>query len=289
MQVGDLVIPEVHLVTDDGEPMDSPWHRSQMNLLIESILHHWQDRTDYYVGGNMFVYYSIQQAEQVVRDIQEGVHRAYRGPDFFVVKGVDGQKPRKAWVVWEEDGRYPDVIVELLSPTTFREDTVRKKEIYERIFRTPEYFWYDPESDDLVGWRLRQGRYRRIRENPRGWLWSQELGLWLGRWDGEYLGEGGRWIRFYDPTGELVLIGSEAERQRAEAALRQAETERQRAEAALRQVEIERQRAEAERQRADRLEAELARLKARLAALGLEGEVASAGPEEPEGKVEEEW
>ncbi|MCS7312037.1 MAG: hypothetical protein NZ742_03875 [Acidobacteria bacterium] len=86
------------------------------------------------------------------------------------------------------------------------------------------------------------------------------MGLWLGRWDGEYLGQRARWIRFYNPTGEWVLIESEAERQRAEAAFRQAAMERQRAEVALRQAEME-------RQRADQLEAELARLKARMAAL----------------------
>jgi hypothetical protein len=59
MQVGDLVIPKVELITDDGEPMESAWHRSQMNLLIEVIRYHWRDRTDYYVGGNMFIYYSL--------------------------------------------------------------------------------------------------------------------------------------------------------------------------------------------------------------------------------------
>jgi len=255
MQVGDLVIPKVELITDDGEPMESAWHRSQMNLLIEVIRYHWRDRTDYYVGGNMFIYYSLEQAEQVARDVREGVRRAYRGPDFFVVKGVDGRRMRQAWVVWEEGGRYPDVIVELLSRKTVREDKITKKEIYERVFRTPEYFWYDPESDELVGWRLYRGRYRRIREDGRGWLWSEELGLWLGRWEGPYLGETARWIRFYDKMGNLVPIA-------AEAAYQQAEAERQRA-------EMERQRAEAERQRAERAEAELARLRARLAALGL--------------------
>ncbi|MCS7312038.1 MAG: Uma2 family endonuclease [Acidobacteria bacterium] len=112
--VGDLVIPEMRLIADDGEFMDSPWHRSQMNLLIESILYHWRDRTDYYVGGKLSRSLGIFRRDSGGR---------YRGPDFFVVQGVDGRKPRRAWVVWEEDGRYPDVIIELLSPTTLREDT----------------------------------------------------------------------------------------------------------------------------------------------------------------------
>jgi len=35
----------------------------------------------------------------------------------------------QGWVVWEENGRYPDVIVELMSPTTAEIDTSAKKEL----------------------------------------------------------------------------------------------------------------------------------------------------------------
>src|SRR5688572_6664925 len=45
------------LPAEDGTPMESPWHRAGTNLLIESITYHWRDRDDYYVGGNMFIYY----------------------------------------------------------------------------------------------------------------------------------------------------------------------------------------------------------------------------------------
>jgi len=40
--------------------------------------------------------------------------------------------PRQGWVVWE-NGRYPDVIVELMSPTTAEIDTGAKKELYEQV------------------------------------------------------------------------------------------------------------------------------------------------------------
>ena len=43
------------------------------------------------------------------------MNRDFRGPDFFVVLDVDGEVDRKSWIVWEENGRYPDVIVELMS------------------------------------------------------------------------------------------------------------------------------------------------------------------------------
>jgi hypothetical protein len=42
----------------------------------------------------------------------------YKGPDLLVVVGVDGTKRRKHWVVWDEDDRFPDLIVEITSPST---------------------------------------------------------------------------------------------------------------------------------------------------------------------------
>jgi Uma2 family endonuclease len=43
-------------------------------------------------------------------------------------------------VVWEEGGRYPEVIFEFLSPSTRQADRTVKKELYEQVFRTPEYY-----------------------------------------------------------------------------------------------------------------------------------------------------
>jgi hypothetical protein len=48
---------EDDLPCDDGEPMETPRHREQMNLLIESLKLHWSARSGYYVDGNMFVHY----------------------------------------------------------------------------------------------------------------------------------------------------------------------------------------------------------------------------------------
>jgi hypothetical protein len=116
-------------------------------------------------------------------------------------------------------GRFPDVIVELLSPTTAETDRTTKKQIYERVFRTPEYFLYDPDTGRLEGFRLSaKGRYRALKPNDRGWLWSEELQLWIGFWEGAYLNVSGRWLRFFDADSRLVPIEAEVERQRAEAA-----------------------------------------------------------------------
>jgi Uma2 family endonuclease len=266
-----VYVPELILPTEDNQNLESSWHRSQINLFIESIQHQWRDRTDFYVGGNMFVYYDLPAAAR---------KRHSRGPDFYVALDVDGTFQRGAWVVWEEAGRYPNLIIELLSPSTAESDRTTKKHIYEQTFRTPEYIWYFKDTDEFVGWRLgKDGHYEPIEPNEHGWLWSEQLGLWVGRWQGTYLGEKAIWIRFYDPEGNLVLLPAEAEKQRAETEKQRAETEKQRAEAEKQRAETEKQRAEtekqraeAEKQRADAAEAELERLKTRLKELGDETE-----------------
>src|SRR5687768_2229656 len=90
------------LVYSDGIPLDSHRERIQLNLLIHLIRQAMAARgqEDFFTGGNMFVYYSLEQA----RDVVEG--RPYlRGPDVFFVDHVaPKKKERKAWVSWEEDG-----------------------------------------------------------------------------------------------------------------------------------------------------------------------------------------
>lgn len=73
-------MPPTDLIFDDGEPMDSDRHRIAMNTLIRSLQQAWDERNDFFVGGNMFIYYSSSQVR----------NRDFRGPDFFVVLGTDG-------------------------------------------------------------------------------------------------------------------------------------------------------------------------------------------------------
>jgi len=210
-------LPNVKLIETDGVPLESPWHVAQISLLLTTLAYWWRDRTDFYIGGNMFIYYTLQQAESVVADPVRTT--AFKGPDFFYVASVNRFPPRPYWAVWEEDGQYPDLIIELLSPTTARSDLTTKKDLYERIFRTHEYYCFDFDANELIGWRLGgQLRYEEIAADKRHWMWSEELGLWLGTWKGVYQGIDRTWLRFYDANGQLVPLPEEAERHRAEAA-----------------------------------------------------------------------
>jgi Uma2 family endonuclease len=194
---------------DDGIPMETPRHRFQMNLLIESLDVRWADRDDFYVGGNMFVHFSLERAR----------NRDFRGPDFFAVLGVPKSPDRERlyWASWDEDGRLPDVIIELLSESTEHEDRHRKKEVYQNTFRTHEYFLYSPGKRDVEGFRL-TSRYVPIRTNENGWLWCEKLDCWLGFWEGTYQNIDGWWLRFFEKDGTLVPTAVEAESKRRKSA-----------------------------------------------------------------------
>lgn len=249
----ELTVLTLDLPDSDGEPMENEREYFQIVLLYEALEQYWHDRQDFYMGGNMFVYYSPEQAHEILAEEADPARprQAFRGPDLFIVLDVDGSFRRQKWVVWDERGRYPDVIFEFLSPSTRRIDQTAKKTLYEQTFKTREYYWYDPfDPREFQGWRLdSDNRYQAVTPDARGWIWSPALQLWIGRWEGMYRRDQATWLRFYDPEDRLVLTSGEI------------------AEIALQQAEMTKQRAETAEQRAAAAEAELARLRAELARL----------------------
>jgi len=226
-------LENLELLEEDGEPLESEWHVVQIHLLDDIVREHLGTRNDYFCGGNMFVYYSVEQA----RAINAG-RPAYKGPDFFVVRNVDGSKPRRYWVAWEEGGRYPDLVIELISPRTAKKDKEENLVFYARVLRVPEYFWYDQDTGELRGYSLVDEHYEPLAPNEWGWLWSQILEAYMGVWEGVYKGRRYRWLRLYRADGSLVPTPhelAEQERQRAE----QAEAELERLRALLRERGIE--------------------------------------------------
>ncbi|MCX7593964.1 MAG: Uma2 family endonuclease [Fischerella sp.] len=218
----DVIFPPGDLYGDEP-PLETYLHLQQMLLLLKCLEWWWRNRNDFFAAGNLTIYDSPHQRKS----------SDFRGPDFFVVLGTE-RKPRKSWVVWEEDGKYPNVIVELLSNSTAVTDKGLKKQIYQDVFRTPEYFWFDPNNLEFAGFVLVGGSYQSLEPNPQGWLWSQQLNLYLGVYQGE--------LRFFTPEGQLVPTPEEV-----------AEQEMQRAEQQM-------QRAEQEKQKSDRLAAKLREL-----------------------------
>ncbi|WP_017324256.1 Uma2 family endonuclease [Synechococcus sp. PCC 7336] len=263
----DVVAPPGDLESVEPQ-LETYLHLQQMIVLLTSLEWLWRDRDDFFAAGNLTIYFSPRQIKS----------QDFRGPDFFVVLDTE-RKPRKSWVVWQEEGRYPNVIVEVLSDSTAASDRGQKKQIYQDVFRTPDYFWVDPSAADFSGFHLMDGSYRPIPPNERGHLWSEQLGLYLGIHD--------RQLRFFHADGQLVETPPESaisafrdverEAERAERAIQRAQLEAERAERATQRAEREAERAEREAERAEReaeraeREAERTRiLSERLSELGID-------------------
>src|SRR3954469_2782713 len=137
------------LVYSDGKPLETDWHAMELPLLRELIYQAMaeQGRSDFFSSTNIFVYYSVEQAREVAEEVTRNLpERAFRGPDVFWAGGADPDRQRKAWIAWEEGGQLPDVIVELLSPSTAKKDRTEKRDLYARVFHTAEYFLCDPDT-----------------------------------------------------------------------------------------------------------------------------------------------
>ncbi len=147
----------------------------------------------------------------------------FKRPDWFAVLGISRlyqqTELRLSYVVWQE-GIDPNVVVELLSPSTEKEDfgqTLReinqpptKWEVYEKILRIPYYIIFDRYTDNLRVFQNIAGRYQELSiSNSR--IWLRELELGIGLWQGTYQNVTRLWLRWYDTTGNWIPTPVEQE------------------------------------------------------------------------------
>jgi Uma2 family endonuclease len=184
-------MPDATQLLSDEPEMESSLHYFQLMLLVSCLEFAWRNREDFFIGANLTIYFSRQQLR----------NRDFRGPDFFLVKNTS-KKHRNSWVVWEEDGRYPDLIIELLSDSTADIDRHLKKKLYGQMLRIPEYFYFSPQTLELAGFRLQGDDYQPLYPNAEGRLWSEALGMELGIDD--------RRLRYFTADGMIVPTPQEA-------------------------------------------------------------------------------
>ncbi len=232
---------DIDYPTGDGQPVaETPIHYKNLKAAVETLDRYFQAEPMVYVWGNMLVFY------------EQGNRRKHVSPDTFVALGVRKDKPRENYLIWEE-GHGLDLVIELTSKSTKEEDLDDKMAIYQDIIGVTEYFLFDPKAEyldpPLQGYRLRKGKYARI-EMVEGRLSSEVTGLHLER--------DGQWLRFHNPltgrwlpTSEELLLGAQAERDRADAQRQRSEAERERAVAERERAVAEREQERIARQRAD--------------------------------------
>lgn len=210
--------PTVVYPESDGKPMaETEYHRDIMIDFIQMLKHYFRNTNDVHVSGNLLMYY------------EEGNPRKSISPDVFVTFGVS-KKRRRTYKIWEE-GHAPDFVLEVASPSTYRNDLTRKKDLYASVLGVREYYIFDPYHEVnpyFLGFRLVDGVYEEIAFVDER-LPSLVLGLELGENDsvfGLYDPERSVWLR---PLAKQVEQETEA-RQRADARAEQEAEARQRAE-----------------------------------------------------------
>ena len=239
--------PEATLPEPDGVEYpegrwiaQSVWHGDAVRQATDALVSHFSERKDVLVAMELVVYY------------QRGNNKARLQPDLQVVFGVGRGGDRSSFRVWEE-GKAPDFVLEVASPSTAENDARHKATEYAGI-GVREYWRLDPRGSlmgrPLEGYSASGGRYGPVeaeeREGRGVWLRSKVLRLDLRslRQDGATV------VVFRDPdtgkefTGELT----EAERRLriAEKRARAAE-KRAQAEAGLRRAAEKRASAAEER------------------------------------------
>ena len=180
----DVVYPE-----SDGKPIaETPMHRDAMFELIVGLRDHFANDPEVYVSGNMFLYFV------------EGNPRRNVSPDVMVVRGVDKDRSRPTYKTWEEGGKAPDLVVEVSSKSTRREDLRTKLALYRDELKVREYFLFDPLGEYLKprfrGFRLVGDDYEPVPIEDEQ-MASEVLGL-----DLRAVGET---VRLVDPaTGRII-------------------------------------------------------------------------------------
>jgi len=164
--------------TDEVEYPEGNWiaqsvaHGDAVRQATTALHHHFRERQQVLVAMELMVYY------------QRGNNQAKLQPDVQVVFGVR-RGDRSSFKVWEE-GKAPDFVLEVASPSTEGNDAEHKAREYARI-GVREYWRLDPQGslmeNALEGYELSAGQYEPLQPvvvaGRGGALRSRVLGLEL--------------------------------------------------------------------------------------------------------------
>ncbi|MDE0261784.1 MAG: Uma2 family endonuclease [Bryobacterales bacterium] len=197
---------------DEVEYPEGQWvaqstsHGDAVEQAAGALRQHFRERAEVLVAMELRVYY------------RQGNNQVWLQPDVQVVHGVGHSPSRSSYLVWEE-GKPPDFVLEVASPSTAARDAQHKVGEYASL-GVREYWRLDPVGElmasPLEGYVARAGGYdpaTAVAVAGRAWLRSEVLGLELrGEWR-----ERGIVLVFRDPrTGEEWASVAERERQAAE-------------------------------------------------------------------------
>jgi Uma2 family endonuclease len=157
---------EVFYPESDGKPMaETDKHVTTISYLLERLREHFSETDDVKILADIMFYY------------EEGNPYKAISPDVMIVKGV-GKHFRRVFKLWEEN--VPNVIFEISSRKTWREDLQKKFFLYQQ-FGVKEYYIFDPEYDylsdePLVAFHLKNGEFETVKIK-KGRVFSPALQL----------------------------------------------------------------------------------------------------------------
>ena len=222
------ITPTILYPDSDGQPMADNTKQFRWIVIIKENLELlFANDPNVFVAGDL-LWYPV-----------EGDNKIRQAPDAMVVFGRP-KGDRGSYRQWVENSIPPQVVFEILSPGNRLKEIAKKLRFYER-YGVEEYYVYDPDEVELIGW-LRSGEDLEIIEEMNGWV-SPRLEIKF-----QVTSEN---LEIFSPSGERFLSYvelaqlREQEKQRAEQEYQRAEQERQRADEALTQLEQERQRYQA--------------------------------------------
>lgn len=134
--------------SDDSAAVDNSDHNIVSGYIKYVVAARYGDRHDVFADADLGLYF------------EQGNRSALVVPDVLVAFGVEGGS-RMSYKIWEE-GKPPDLVVEVLSHRTWRKDLRDKPGLYEAL-GIAEYWSFDQHrvSDEppLLVRRLASGRY----------------------------------------------------------------------------------------------------------------------------------
>lgn len=157
---------EIFYPESDGKPMgETDFHIILITNLFQTLRTFFANRNDVVVIADMMFYY------------EEGNPRKVVAPDVMIVKGIK-KHSRRTFKVWEE--KTPDVVFEISSRGTWKEDLQKKYLLYQDL-GVKEYYIFDPEYDylkdePLIAYHLKNGSFEEVKVK-RGRVFSPSLGL----------------------------------------------------------------------------------------------------------------
>jgi Uma2 family endonuclease len=237
---------EIEYPESDGKPVGETDVHIDWIFRIRDILRNRYRGQRVYVGSDMLVYY------------EDGNPRRFVVPDEFIVLDCE-QYDRRTFKIWEE-GRTPNVIIEVTSNRTKTKDQQTKPEIYRQL-GIGEYFLYDPTAEylnpALRGYRLQNGGYVPIEPSVDSWLACEQLGIEL-RLDARQL------VMRDAATKQVLLTRADAEQAAREAAEAKQDAEQLARQAALATSRTEQAARQAAEAKVAELQAEVQRLRKEL-------------------------